>query len=48
MAIMNRLFYLMALLLASAAVQAQGTVDDYKRAYSIRHKYSNKVTGNVL
>ena len=48
MAIMNRLLYLMALLLASAAVQAQGTVDDYKRAYSIRHKYNNKVTGNVV
>jgi dipeptidyl aminopeptidase/acylaminoacyl peptidase len=26
---------------------AQGTADDYKRAYSIRGKYRNKVTGNV-
>ena len=47
-AIMNRLFFLITLLLASAAVKAQGTVDDYKRAYSIRHKYNNKVTGNVV
>ena len=44
---MKKLINLSILALASTAVFAQGTVDDYKRAYSIRGKYSNKVAGNV-
>lgn len=44
---MKRLIGLSILALTSATVFAQGTADDYKRAYSIRGKYSNKVVGNV-
>ena len=44
---MKRISILSVALVTTAIALAQGTVEDYKRAYSIRGKYSNKVTGNV-
>lgn len=44
---MKRISILSVALVTTAMAFAQGTVEDYKRAYSIRGKYSNKVTGNV-
>ena len=43
---MSRIFVWAALmLLAQTQVMAQGTVDDYKRAFAIRGKYSHKMAG---
>ena len=43
---MSRIFVWAALmLLAQLQVMAQGTVDDYKRAFAIRGKYSHKMAG---
>ncbi len=45
---MKKLILSSLLVLGATNIMAQGTVDDYKRAFAIRGKYSNKViNGNV-
>lgn len=36
-----------ALLMSAQTIQSQGNIEDYKRAFGIRGKYSNKVIGNI-
>ena len=44
----RKVLLLSAALITALTASAQGTVEDYKRAYSIRGKYSNKmINGNV-
>ena len=36
-----------ALLMSAQTIQSQGNIEDYKQAFGIRGKYSNKVIGNI-
>ena len=45
---MKKLIVFSMLATATLGIQAQGTVQDYKNAYAVRNKYSNKMTnGNI-
>ena len=45
---MKKILSLIVLISSALTLHAQGTVQDYKNAFAIRGKYSNKMTGGII